>query len=171
MRPGPLRRRWAATALVLLLVAAAGPKPAAAQAAPSAPIELALQGRLEHPRTLTLAELQATPPVTVKIERTTANGVQHESFTGASLWALLTAAVPVDEPGKHTNLQHTLLARGQDGYAVALAIGEMDPHFEGKQVLVAYAQDGQPLPALRLVIPADAHAGRSVRDLIAIEVR
>ena len=48
---------------------------------------------------------------------------------------------------------------------------ELDPNFEGKQVLVAYAQDGKPLPALRLVIPADAHAGRNVRDVVAIEVR
>ena len=147
------------------------PAPTAAQADPPAPTELVLTGRLERPRTVTLAELQALPPITLQIERTTANGVQRASFTGALLWSLITAAGPVDEPGRNTNLQHTLLARGQDGYAAALAIGELDPRFEGKQVLVAYSQDGKPLPSLRLVVPADAHAGRNVRDLVAIEVR
>ncbi len=171
MRPGPARRRWAAAAFVLWLFAAGAPVPAAAQATPPAPLELALQGRIEHPRTLTLAELQALPPVTVAVERTEADSTQRMSFTGALLWTLVTTAGPVDEPGKRTFLQHTLLARGRDGYAVALAIAELDPHFEGKQVLVAYAEDGKPLPALRLVIPADAHAGRSVQDLASIEVR
>jgi len=155
----------------MLLATAGVPPPAAAQAAPPAPLELAVQGRVEHPGSLTLAELQALPPVTVEIERTEANGVQHMSFTGALLWTLVTTAGPVDEPGKHTFMQHTLLARGRDGYAAALAFGELDPRFEGKQVLVAYAQDGKPLPALRLVIPADARAGRNVRDVVAIEVR
>ena len=64
-----------------------------------------------------------------------------------------------------------MLARGQDGYAVALAIGELDPNFEGKQVLIAYAQDDKPLPGLRLVVPADIRGGRGVHDLAAIEVR
>lgn len=166
----PSGRHWAGAALVALL-AATGTPPAAAQAEPPAPLELALQGRVEHPRTLALADLQALPPVTVEIERTEASGVQHASFTGALLWTLVTTAGPVDEPGKRTFLQHTLLARGRDGYAAALAVGELDPNFEGKQVLVAYAQDGKALPALRLVIPAEARPGRNVRDVVAIEVR
>ncbi len=169
MRLAPSGWRCAAT-VALLLAAVARSVPAAAQATPPAPVQLALQGRIEHPRTLALEELQALPPVTVQIERTTASGVQRASFTGALLWTLVTAAGPVDEPGTHTNLQHTLLARGRDGYAVALAVGELNPHFEGKQVLIAYAQDGQPLPALRLVVPVDARAGRNVRDVVSIEI-
>ncbi len=126
---------------------------------------------MEHPRTLALADLQALPPVTLEVEYASSKGSQKETFTGALLWPLITAAGPVDEPGGRSALRHTLLARGQDGYAVALAIGELDPHFEGKQVVVAYARNDKPLPGLRLVIPADAHAGRGVHDLVAIEVR
>ena len=37
---------------------------------------------------------------------------------------------------------------GADGYVVALAVGELDPEFEGKSVLVAYARDGKPTPGL-----------------------
>jgi DMSO/TMAO reductase YedYZ molybdopterin-dependent catalytic subunit len=166
MRRAAIRRGLAAAMLAGLLAPAA---PAVAQN--SAPPGLAIEGRVEHPRTLALTDLTALPPATVQVEHTHGQDAQKETFTGALLWPLLTAAGPVDEPGKRTFLQHTVLARGQDGYAVALAIGELDPNFEGKQVLIAYAQDGKPLPGLRLVVPADTRGGRSVHDLVAIEVR
>lgn len=152
------------------MLLAAAPLPATAQDSPPS-AGLTVQGRVEHARTLTLADLQAMPSVTLDVEYTTSKSPRKDSFTGTLLWTLVTSAGPVDEPGGRSGLQHTLLARGKDGYAVALAIGELDPHFEGKQVLIAYAQDGKPLPGLRLVVPADAHAGRGVHDLVAIEVR
>ena len=44
--------------------------------------------------------------------------------------------------------------------------------FEGKQVLLAYRRDGQPIKGnvLRLVVPGDRHGGRSVRDVVRIEL-
>jgi DMSO/TMAO reductase YedYZ molybdopterin-dependent catalytic subunit len=133
--------------------------------------ELTLLGRIAHPRTLTLAELKALPAVSVEVVSTGAKGPQKAVYTGALLWPLIDQAAPADKPPSRAYLQHTLLARGQDGYAVALAIGEIDPGFEGKQVLVGYMQDGAPLPALRLVVPGDTRAGRNVRELTAIKVR
>ena len=59
----------------------------------------------------------------------------------------------------------------KDGYAVAVAFGELDPGLEGKAVLVAYEKDGEALPSLQLVVPGDARAARSVRELTEIEVR
>ena len=81
--------------------------------------------------------------------------------------------MPIDEPGKNASLRHTLLIAGRDGYAVALAFGEIDPHYEGKSVILAYAGGEPPVSfgALRLVVPGDAHGGRSVRDVAAIEVK
>ena len=112
------------------------------------------------------------PAITVQLDVVSSKGVEHTSFTGPLLWTLIGEAQPIDEPGGgNTALQHTLLARGQDGYAVALSIGEIDPRLEGKQVVAAYARDGQALPTLRLAVPGDAHAARSVRDLVSIEVR
>ena len=165
MRRAGIRQALGAAALVALLASAS----AAAQG--DTPAGLAIQGRVEHPRTLALTDLQGLPPVTVEVEHAHERDAQRHTFTGALLWPLITAAGPVDDPGKRTFLQHTVLARGQDGYAVALAVGELDPNFEGKQVLVAYAEDGKPLPSLRLVVPADARGGRSVHDLVAVEVR
>jgi hypothetical protein len=50
---------------------------------------------------------------------------------------------------------------------VALALGELDPNYEGKLVILAY-EGGEPpasSTALRLVVPGDVHGGRSVRDV------
>jgi len=87
--------------------------------------------------------------------------------------ALLEKAEPIDEPGKNANLRRTLLITGRDGYTVALAVGEIDPHYEGKQVIVAYSGGDPPasMTFLRLVVPGDVHGGRSVRDIATIELR
>jgi DMSO/TMAO reductase YedYZ molybdopterin-dependent catalytic subunit len=154
--------------LLLASLAAAAAQEAVTTPAPT----LAIAGRVAYPRTVTLAELQAMPAATVEVATTTSAGVQRVTYTGPLLWTLVQAAQSVDEPGSgNTALQHTFLARGQDGYAVALSIGEIDPRMEGKQVVVANARDGQPMATLRLVVPGDLHAARSVRDLVAIEVR
>ncbi len=62
---------------------------------------------------------------------------------------------------------------GADGYTVAVAIGEMDPEFEGKSVILAYTKDGQKIPGtgLRLVVPGDQRGGRSVHDMVRVEIR
>ena len=133
--------------------------------------ELALTGKLKRPAQFKLVELQALPPVTVDIVRSSGSGTRTVSYAGALLSPLIDAAGLVDEPGTHTHLQHVFIARGQDGYGVALAIAELAPDFEGKQVLAAYAENGKPLESLRLVVPGDVRAGRSVRDVVAIEVR
>jgi hypothetical protein len=112
------------------------------------------------------------PPITVDVDFATGGGRKSETYTGVSLWSLLKKAATVDAPGKNAALLHTLTIIGRDGYGVALAIGEIDPHYEGKQVILAY-QGGEPtasFEALRLVVPGDAHGGRSVRDVVRIEV-
>ena len=156
----------------LLLASVAG-LPALAQAPDAKPApSLAIGGQVEHPRTVTLAELQAMPAAAVELDSATSKGVQHVKYTGPLLWTLMQAAQPVDDSsGGNTALQHTMLARGQDGYAVALSIGEIDPRMEGKPVLIAVTRDGEPVNYLRLVVPGDVHGARSVRDLASIEVR
>jgi hypothetical protein len=147
-----------------------GPHHVMAQAAvsPQQPaMGLSITGRVAHPRTLTLGELQTLPPANVKIMQ----GPHTGEFTGALLWSLLDAASPVDEIGHKTRLQHGMIARGRDGYGVLLAIGEVSPELEGKQVLVAYAQNEKLLPALLLIVPGDKGGGRFVLDLVDIEVR
>jgi hypothetical protein len=64
-------------------------------------------------------------------------------------------------------------AYATDNYEVIVAFGEFNPHFEAKQVLIAYADNGQPLTDTgfaRLVVPNDIAGGRYVSnvDLIAL---
>ena len=60
----------------------------------------------------------------------------------------------MDQPGRKTHLQHVILARGRDGDAVALSLAELDPGFEGKQVLLAMPKDGKAAGQLELFSPA-----------------
>jgi len=61
---------------------------------------------------------------------------------------------------------------GTDGYQAVIAWGEIAPGFENKSVLVAYAQDGQPLSQAdgmaRLVVPGDQRGGRYVNNVRTI---
>jgi hypothetical protein len=79
----------------------------------------------------------------------------------------------VNTPKKNASLRHPILITGRDGYAAALALGEIDPPLRGQSVIVAYAGGDPPasFAALRLVVPGDAHGGHNVRDIASIEVR
>ena len=156
-----MRLAGAVLGLVLLAVPAAFAQDARATAG------FVIEGQVGHPRTITLADLQALPRVTVVV----VHDANRTSYTGALLWALISAAAPTDLPGDRTHVQHTILARGKDGYAAAFAIGELDPFFGGKQVVVAYEGGGKPLALPRLAVPGEAHPARSVKDLVSVEVR
>jgi Oxidoreductase molybdopterin binding domain len=141
--------------------------PAAAQSA-----NLSVDGHVAHPGPVTLDQVKALPPVTVSLTFQSDHGPQTGTWTGALL-DIVKQAAPVDSsPDKSAPLQHTILARGRDGYGVALAIGEIDPRFAGKQVIVAYQQGGKPMEGqtFRLVVPGDAHGGRSVNDLVSLTI-
>jgi hypothetical protein len=54
----------------------------------------------------------------------------------------------------------------------AMVLGELDPQYQGKSVILAYAGGDPPasFSALRLVVQVDVHGGRSVRDVSRIEL-
>lgn len=154
----------AALAVIFSLFAA----PAFAQSA-----SLMIEGHVTHPGPVTLEQLKALPPVTVSLTFQTDHGPTTGTWTGALLLDIVKGAAPLDSGSdKSAPLQHTILAKGRDGYGVALAIGEIDPRFAGKQVIVAYQQGGKPMEnqTFRLVVPGDAHGGRSVNDLVSLTI-
>lgn len=132
---------------------------------------LAITGDVASPLQLSLADLKAFPAATVAWSYTTRkHGDQKGSFTGAPLWALLSKA-SVQDKGEKAHLRHVVMVSGRDGYTVSLAIGEIDPNYEGKSVLVAYEKDGTVLDGLKLVVPGDHEGGRAVSDIAKIEVQ
>jgi DMSO/TMAO reductase YedYZ molybdopterin-dependent catalytic subunit len=135
---------------------------------------LTIDGQVQKTEHLTLSDLQALPSTSVSVSFVTGHGQETGTYTGVLLWTLLANASIVDaDPKQH--LRHTIfVTSGADQYVVALSIGELDPKFEGKSVIIAYAIDGKPLDAqdgLRLIVPGDAHGGRAVKDVAHIEVR
>lgn len=135
--------------------------------------QLAITGQVRHPVAYGLDELRRLPGATVQWTARTGKGEQTAFYEGPLLWDLVRAAEPIDAPGAgaagRSHLQHVIIARGHDGYAVAIAMGEIDPEFEGKKVLVSLPRPGQ--ATLQLAVPNDSRAGRGVHDLAELEVR
>jgi hypothetical protein len=130
-------------------------------------------GLVAHPQSFGLADLKAMPPRQVDASFGTMHGQEHHAWTGVLLLDLIGKAGPKDDSGKNPSLRHTILVHGKDGYAVALADGEIDPMAENKQVILAYRRDGDAgdLPGLRLVVPGDQHGARQVHDVVEVEIR
>jgi hypothetical protein len=144
--------------------------------APASADEPALEiaGAVATPQHLTETQLKALPPTEVEVSFHTGHGDEKGKYTGALLWSLLQNAGLTDHQGNRPDLRHAIAITGSDGYVVIVSFGEIDPDFEGKPIIVAYARDGQPTDAkdrLRLIVPGDSHGGRDVRDVVRIEVR
>lgn len=123
-------------------------------------------------RPLDKAEIERLPATDEHIAFLTSHGPEQGDYTGALLWAVLEHAGAIAPGEARKRLNRTLSVTGRDGFTVALAVAEIDPDFEGKPVLLAWRKDGQPIGAgeLRLVVPGDKHGGRSVRDVVRLEL-
>jgi hypothetical protein len=152
------RRRLPVFALVAVILLAAAPEP-------SGPAEVELAVRGQESRRIGFDNLDRLPQQQVDLKFLTGHGEEHTSFTGPLLWAVLdqTGVLPASP---RERVPHLLLVTGHDGYTAALALAEIDPEFEGKQVLLARQPDAK----LRLVVPGDRRGGRNVRDVARIEV-
>lgn len=144
---------------------------AAGQAAASVPAGALAIGN--DPATVVTAEkLAALPRRTVTTKQTGKDGERTLTWSGPLLWDVLVSAGAID-PAKHGEHSHLVLyASGRDGYVATVALAELSPDFENKSVIVADRMDDAPLPgqAVRLIVPGDQRAGRSVRDLVRVTV-
>ncbi|WP_315787901.1 hypothetical protein [Fischerella sp. JS2] len=123
--------------------------------------------------------------VTVSFQ--TGSGQRTETYYGVPLWELINnenATGPL-KPGnsgpntKNAFLRQYVLVEATDCYGATVAIGEIHPNFEAKQVLVAYAkkasdgsiQDLTDEGFARLVVPGDQAGGRyvsNVRNILVV---
>ncbi len=130
---------------------------------------IAVGGHVEHALHLTITELNAMPRHSVDVAFETSHGPQSGHFSGALLWDLVEKSGIAEGSGtksKH-HLQHAVLITGRDGYAVTVSVGEIDPDFEGKSVILA---DDDAAKGARLIVPGDKHGGRDVRDVVSIDI-
>lgn len=133
-----------------------------------------VDGAVKQTLRLTAAELRKMPSVTIDVAYEAQGKIQKSRFTGVLLLDVLNKAGVVDGEGKGGRFRRVAEVAGGDDYVIAVALGEIEPNLEAKQVLVAYLRDGKPIdPAgsVRLVVPGDKHGARGVRDVVRITVK
>lgn len=132
-----------------------------------------LTGAVKTPLVFDQKTLDTLAVTTIDVSYATSSGAAKGSYTGVLLWDVLRKAALVNEAGKNSLLRHTLLITSRDGYAVALALGELDPAYGNKKVLLAYKSSDSlaSVDHMRLLVPGDIHSGRAVRDVVSIEVK
>jgi DMSO/TMAO reductase YedYZ molybdopterin-dependent catalytic subunit len=131
-----------------------------------------VSGPSGRPVAIDLEALARLPIQQVTVTFRSAQGSRTVTFAGPLLWNVLEQTKAVD-PVQHQNqVSQIVVLVGRDGYRAVLALAELAPEFEGKQVILAQQMDGQPLGVehLRVVVPVDKRGGRSVRDIARIEV-
>jgi DMSO/TMAO reductase YedYZ molybdopterin-dependent catalytic subunit len=116
--------------------------------------------------------LAALPRVSTTVAYETDAGPRRVAFEGPLLWDVLVKAGAVDPAAPRKQVRQIVLLEGRDRYTAALALGELAPDFEGKQVILADRMDGAALPPehWRIVVPGDRRGGRNVRDVARIAV-
>lgn len=141
-----------------------------------------LGGQIQERKTFTLSDLQSLPASKVTVTFQTGRGQETHTYIGVPLWQLIQSSgglKPSPNPTVKNNLLRQYIAvEATDCYEAVVAVGEIQPNFEGKQVLVAYAEEdasqGQTLLSdegfARLVVPGDRAGGRYVSNIRRILV-
>jgi hypothetical protein len=132
---------------------------------------LSVTGLVSNPLHLTFADLRALPATHVTATQASGRGPVVLDCTGVAVSTLLERASLSLGTQRNAKLAHTLLVTGDDGYAVALSFGEIDPDYGHGMPILATDCGGGTLEAPRLVVPGDGHAGRAVRGAVTIEVK
>lgn len=143
-----------------------------------------LGGQVVKPEIFTLQKLKAFPPSEVTVTFQTGQGSETQTYVGVPLWTLIKDGAgglkPNPDPTvKNGFLRQYIAVSATDCYKVVLSVGEIEPNFEAKQVLVAYATNnpGQGIQLLgdkgvaRLVVPGDKRGGRYISNIRRIDVR
>jgi hypothetical protein len=111
-------------------------------------------------------------PVNQTVAFNTEHGERQAEWTGPLLWDVLTASGAIESVKPPEQVRLVVRVTGADGYTAVVALAEIAPQFAGRPVQIADRLNGAPLPdhALRLVVPGDRRGGRSVRDVIRIDI-
>ena len=83
-------------------------------------------------------------------------------WTGPLLWGVLAEAA-------HLGVRVV----GADGWTAVFGLAELSPKFAAKPIQLAYLVNGAPIAnhGLRLIVPGEHRGGRSVRDVVRIEIQ
>ena len=165
---------WLRQILLPVMLGAALPNLvfAANQAPASNSAGVAIIGPSGTAITLNPVQILALPAITVNAAFETEHGPFKAVFSGPLLWTILGATSSINPKAPKLLLREFALVTGSDGYSALLALAEIAPEFEDKNVILATKMNGKYLGArhFRIVVPGDRKGGRSVRDVVRIAV-
>jgi ABC-type molybdate transport system substrate-binding protein len=123
-------------------------------------------------RVMTSERVAALPSIAQRVGFMTEHGEQQREWTGPLLWDVLVASGAIDPAKPAEQVRPAVRITGADGYAAVVALAELAPQFAGRPIQLADHMNGALLPdhALRLVVPGDRRGGRSVRDVVRIDI-
>ncbi|MFJ8012086.1 molybdopterin-dependent oxidoreductase [Streptomyces sp. NPDC096339] len=128
--------------------------------------KLILHGDLDHPATLSVADLREWRQHRAAVTFDCAtNGPQHHVFEGALLHDVILDAGPAFDARRRKDRSRFMLAiSGGDGHHSVLSWAELDADFADGPVLLATRLDGEDLdePGCQLVVPTDRCGARYV---------
>ena len=136
----------------------------------SEPSSLQIKGYVANPETLTLAQLEAYPSMTLQVTLTSSSRTQDNgnfTYTGVLLKDLL-------QDAQTNSNSSSVFVQAQDGYGTTLTMHEA----QSQNTIIAYQKDGTALTQLkdggegplRLIIGDDQYAQRWVRGVASIEI-
>ncbi len=140
--------------------------------------ELVVGGAVATPAHYDLAGLSALPAVTQTVSFVAGTAPQTHTYTGASLWSVLSSAGITVNANKNDVLNRYVQATGSDGYRTVFSLGELNPSFGNRADLVAYSESTASGPAplagdgfARVTAPGDVKGGRYVSNLVDLDMR
>jgi len=132
--------------------------------------QLTIQTETGKQTALTRADIEALPHIKV-----TTQSPDSSSYDGVALKTLLEkAGVEFGHSLRGKRMASCLLVEAADGYRVVIALPEIDPDFNDKQVVLALSQNGKPLDAkdgpYRIVIPDEKRMARWVKQVTTLKI-
>jgi hypothetical protein len=104
-----------------------------------------------------------------------AHGDAPSAWQGVNLIDVLRAqGAPVGKELRGKALSDFVRITASDGYQVIFSLGELDPDFGGRKVVLVDKHEGKPLDAkdgpYRIVVPDDSRPARWIHSVTAIEL-
>ncbi|MGH7840240.1 MAG: molybdopterin-dependent oxidoreductase [Candidatus Binataceae bacterium] len=142
------------------------------QSPTSADASLHITGRVGHPLTLYLADLEQLPQKITAVNDEKGAAVTYEGVAVAEL--LRQAGAPLGPQLRGPQMRLYVVVKASDGYQPVFALPEFDPAFTDRVIILAYRRDGHamalPEGPLRLIVPGEKRHARWVREVTALEV-
>jgi DMSO/TMAO reductase YedYZ molybdopterin-dependent catalytic subunit len=131
-------------------------------------------GAVATPVVLSLKDLQAMPRSTLTMRVLDLDGKRRvHIFTGPLFSDVISLAKPTTSTGIDMATHAYALVTGMTGASAIIAFAEFHRDYNAKRIILAYEEDGGPLPGsgiAQLVVPEDATQGRFIIGVTTIEI-